>query len=171
MNDCCVKYSNHIRGGRLALFVLTMLFLGTTLPACKGLRSAQAPTVDRISDFKVEGLREGQLHFKFKTRLNNPDRLRFKIRKVELDLMFNGVRIAQINTHKRMTIRRELNPEAEWNVSAALKPLISNPGKLIGSLAMGKVDFDLSGRITISKWGIRKTLPVKLQLPVTIPVR
>jgi len=150
-----------------ALLAVLVLFAAS----CKNLNNAKPPTVDRISAFQVDGLRDGQLHFRFKTRLNNPDRLRFKIRRVELDLIFNGVRLAQINTRKKMLIRREAQPEPEWQVAAELKPLISNPGKLIGSLAMGKVDFDLEGRISISKWGIRRTLPVKLRLPVTIPLR
>lgn len=153
------------------IFLFAPLLLLLLAGSCTSLKRAQAPSVEKISSFEVEGLRDGALHLRFKTRLNNPDRLRFTIRRAELDLMFNGVRVAQISTRKQMRIRGVQHPEQEWKVAAGLKPLISNPLKLAGSLISGNVDFDLEGRITISKWGFRKTLPVKLQLPVTIPLR
>jgi hypothetical protein len=163
----------HRRSRWFPEYLCLFLCAGLTIfsVSCKTLRNAEPPTVEKISGFEVEGLRDGQLHFRFKTRLNNPDRLRFKIRRVEMDLMFNGVRVAQISTTRRLRIRGGLHPEPEWRVAAGLKPLISNPARLAGSLISGKVDFDIEGRITISKWGIRKTIPVKLQLPVTIPLR
>jgi LEA14-like dessication related protein len=137
--------------------------------ACGSYRNVTAPTVEGISAFKVGKVHDGQLPFTFTTRLKNPDKLGFKVKRVDLELMFAGTRIAEIKSNHTMRIKRQLEPELNWEVSAELAPLLKKPGALIGTLLRGKINFEVSGTITVKKFLWSKTIPVKLRLPVEIP--
>ena len=79
--------------------------------------------------------------FNFTTRLKNPDKLKFKVKRVDLDLMLAGTRIAQIKSGRTMKIRRQLQPEMDWNVTAELAPMLKKPGALLVTLFTGRVNF------------------------------
>ena len=70
-----------------------------------------------------------------------------------------------------MKIRRQLQPEMDWNVTAELAPMLKKPGALLGTLFTGRVNFEVSGSMTIRKWFWTRTIPVTLKLPVEIPFR
>ncbi len=139
------------------------------LTSCGSYRNVTAPTVEGISNFKVRKIHDGQLPFTFTTRLKNPDKLAFKVKRVDLELLFAGTRIAEIKSDKKMKIRRQLEPELEWEVSAELAPMLKKPSALLGTLLRGKINFEVSGSITVKKFLWTKTIPVKLKLPVEIP--
>lgn len=137
--------------------------------ACGSYKNVTAPTVDGISHFKVGKFQDGKLPFTFTTRLKNPDKLKFKVKRVDLDLMFAGTRIAQIKSGRTMKIRRQLQPELDWEVTAELAPMLKKPGALLGTLFRGKINFEVSGTMTVRKLFWTRTIPVTLQLPVKIP--
>lgn len=146
-----------------------ILVIVISVSSCGSYRNVTAPTVDGISNFKVGKLHEGQLPFTFTTRLKNPDKLGFKVKRVDLELLFAGTRIAEIKSDKKMKIKRQLEPELVWEVSAELAPMLKKPGALLGTLLRGKINFEVSGTITVKKFLWTKTIPVKLKLPVEIP--
>jgi hypothetical protein len=53
---------------------------------------------------------------------------------------------------------------------ANLEDLMKNPKSILGALFKGKINFETSGTITISKCLYRKTLPVSLKTPIQIPM-
>jgi LEA14-like dessication related protein len=153
-----------------AVLIIALFFVGA-LSSCSSYKNVTAPTVDGISNFKVGKLNGGELPFSFTTRLKNPDKLKFKVKRVDLDLMLAGTRIAQIKSGRTMKIRRQLQPEMDWNVTAELAPMLKKPGALLGTLFTGRVNFEVSGSMTIRKWFWTRTIPVTLKLPVEIPFR
>lgn len=151
-------------------FLLLMLVVSSiSFSSCGSYRNVTAPTVDKISAFKLGKLENGKLPFSFTTRLKNPDKLSFKVKRVDLDLLFAGTRVAQIKSSRTMKIKGSLEPEMEWEVTAELAPMLKKPGALLGTLFTGKVSFEVSGTMTVRKWFWTKTIPVKLKLPVEIP--
>ena len=140
------------------------------LSSCGNYKNVTAPTVNGISDFKIGNLNDGKLPFSFTTRLKNPDKLKFQVKRVELELLIAGVRVAEINSDKKMKIQRQLEPELHWEVTAEMAPLLKNPGVLLGSLMRGKINLEVSGTMTVGKLFWTRTIPVKLKLPVEIPV-
>jgi LEA14-like dessication related protein len=140
------------------------------LSSCGNYKNVTAPTVNGISDFKIGNLHDGKLPFSFTTRLKNPDKLKFHVKRVELELLIAGVRVAEINSDKKMKIHRQLEPELHWEVTAEMAPLLKNPGVLLGSLMRGKINLEVSGTMTVGKLFWTRTIPVKLKLPVEIPV-
>ena len=140
------------------------------LSSCGNYKNVTAPTVNGISDFKIGNLNDGKLPFSFTTRLKNPDKLKFHLKRVELELLLAGVRVAEINSDKKMKIQRQLEPELHWEVTAEMAPLLKNPGVLLGSLMRGKINLEVSGTMTVGKLFWTRTIPVKLKLPVEIPV-
>jgi LEA14-like dessication related protein len=140
------------------------------LSSCGNYKNVTAPTVNGISDFKIGNLNDGKLPFSFTTRLKNPDKLKFHVKRVELELLIAGVRVAEINSDKKMKIQRQLEPELHWEVTAEMAPLLKNPGVLLGSLMRGKINLEVSGTMTVGKLFWTRTIPVKLKLPVEIPV-
>ena len=97
-------------------------------------------------------------------------KLKFQVKRVELELLIAGVRVAEINSDKKMKIHRQLEPELHWEVTAEMAPLLKNPGVLLGSLMRGKINLEVSGTMTVGKLFWTRTIPVKLKLPVEIPV-
>lgn len=156
---------------KVATFLIVGFFGVGVLSSCSSYKNVTAPTVDGISNFKVGKLNGGELPFSFTTRLKNPDKLKFKVKRVDLDLMLAGTRIAQIKSGRTMKIKRQLQPEMDWNVTAELAPMLKRPGALLGTLFTGKVNFEVSGSMTIRKWFWTRTIPVTLKLPVEIPFR
>ena len=148
------------------LLVLSMLFL---LNSCVGIKNIQAPTVDGIKDFKIGSPKDGKLPFSFTTPLKNPDRLKFHIKNADLQLLVAGIQIAEIKTTKKMKIRRQLEPEINWEASAELSLFLANPGALLGSFLKQKPILDINGTITVGKLFWKKTLPIKMKLPIEIP--
>ena len=150
-----------------ALVISALLLLNS----CNGIKNIQAPTVDGIKDFKMGSPSNGKLPFSFTTPLKNPDRLKFHIKSADLEFVVAGVRIAEIKTTKKMKIRRELTPELKWEATAELALLLKNPAALLGSFIKQKPMLDVSGTITVGKLFWKKTLPIKMKLPVEIPFK
>jgi hypothetical protein len=148
------------------LFALSCVFL---ICSCSSYDHVIAPTVNGISGFKIGKLAEGKLPLSFNTTLKNPDKLKFHVKRVNLELIFAGVRVAELRSERKMKIRRQIESEIHWEVVAELAPLLKKPGALLGTLFRGKIDFEVSGTMTIGKFLWSKTVPVKLKLPVEIP--
>lgn len=151
------------------LRLVGLLFLCISIfSSCKGFENVAIPSIEKISAFKLGEFKDGKLNFTFTTQINNPDKLKFKIRKVDLDILMNGNKIAEIHTDRVIKIRRLLKPEVEWEVIGDLKALIK-PGMLLSVILGGKPDFAVKGNIQVSKFLVRKTIPVDLKMPVKLP--
>lgn len=123
-----------------------------------------------ISAFKAGKLKEGKLPISFTTKLKNPDKLAFVIKHVDLELMVAGTRIAEINSSRRLKIKRKLEHEMNWEVTAELAPMLKEPGKLLKSIFSGRPNLEVVGTMTIRKCFWTRTIPVKLKLPVELPI-
>jgi LEA14-like dessication related protein len=148
---------------------ISILLFVISFSACSSYEHATAPTVNGVSNFKIGKLQEGKLPVSFTTTLKNPDKLKFHVKRVDLEIIFAGVRVAEIKSDKKMKIRRTLEPELDWNITAELAPLLKKPGALLGTLFRGKINFEISGTMTVGKLFWSRTVPVKLKLPVEIP--
>ena len=138
------------------------------LSSCKSFENVSIPSVERISNFKPGELKDGKLSFSFTTEINNPDKLKFKIRKVDLEILLNGRKIAEIHTDRVIRIRRLLKPEVKWELTGDLKALIK-PGMILSVLTGGKPDFSVKGTMQVSKCFVRKTIPVDLNTLIKLP--
>ena len=140
------------------------------LVGCKQYKDIQPPTVERITNFTPGALKDGQLTFSFATQLHNPGLLKFKIKSARLDILFNGIKIGELKSFRSIRVKKEIRPEVTWQVTANLEDLIKNPKSILGALFKGKINFETTGTITISKCFYRKTLPVSLKTPIQIPM-
>lgn len=160
-------FHRSFRMNRILLPALLCIFV---FSSCAGFRNAQPPVVKGISDFKPH-IREGGLDMEFTTKLHNPDKLKFRLSDAELDVLVAGVRIARIENTKRIKIKGTEYPNVNWAVRGELAPLLSKPGALLGSVLRGRPTFEVSGYITIRKMLMKRRIPVKLSIPVEIPVK
>jgi LEA14-like dessication related protein len=149
------------------IFSLIIVF---TLGSCKNYNNVRQPTIEKITGFTPGAIKDGNLSFSFTTIINNPDLLKFKIKNVDLELLFNGTKIAEVKTKRTIRVKGEISPEIKWDVVGNIKPMLSKPGALFSSLLSGKVNFQTKGTITISKCLYSKTIPVNLKIPIQIPV-
>jgi LEA14-like dessication related protein len=140
------------------------------LCSCSTYRNVEAPTVSGISAFKAGKLQEGRLPLSFNTTIKNPDRLSFKIKRVDLELLVAGTRIAEIKSNRKVRIRRQLEHEMHWEVTAELAPMLKQPGKLLKSIFTGRPQLEISGTMTVRKLFWTRTVPVKLRIPVELPI-
>ncbi len=147
------------------LFLLTAI-LGFS--SCAGFQNVAMPSIERISKFEAGKLKDGKLDFSFTTEINNPDRLKFKIRKVNLDVLVNDIKVGEIRTQRTIRIMRLQHPEIKWDLTGDLKALLK-PGMLLGILSGKKPQLSVQGNVVVSKWFIRKSIPVNLKLPVQLP--
>lgn len=145
-----------------------ILFFLIGLTSCKGFENVSIPTIEKISKFKPGEWKDGKLTFSFTTQINNPDKLKFKIRKVDLDILLNGNKIAEIHTDRVIRIRKLLKPEVDWELTGDLKALIK-PGMILSVLTGGKPEFSIHGTMQVSKCLVRKTIPVDLKTLVKLP--
>jgi LEA14-like dessication related protein len=147
-----------------------ILMIVFTMGSCASYRNVEAPKVSGISAFKAGKLQEGKLPLSFKTTLKNPDKLSFKIKRVDLELLVAGTRIAEIKSNRNVRVRRKIEHEMQWEVTAELAPMLKQPGKLLKSLFTGRPQLELSGTMTVRKLFWTRTIPVKLKLPVELPI-
>lgn len=145
-----------------------ILFFLIGLTSCKSFENVSIPTVEKISKFRPGEWKDGKLTFSFTTQINNPDKLKFKIRKVDLDVLLNGNKIAEIHTDRVIRIRKLLKPEVDWELTGDLKALIK-PGMILSLLSGGKPEFSVKGTMQVSKFLVRKTIPVDLKTLVKLP--
>lgn len=148
--------------------ILALLLAFALLPSCASLENVQIPTVEKISRFQFGELRDGKLAFSFYTDLRNPDKLKFRIKKVDLDILLNNHKIAEIHSNRTIRIRRLLNPEIKWELTGDLRELI-RPGNILGVLLGKKPDIVVKGELVVARFPIRKTIPVNLKVPVELP--
>ena len=151
------------RNFRIVFFACLLLFT-----SCKSFENVAIPSVEKISNFKPGQLKDGKLNFSFTTQINNPDKLKFKIRRVDLDILMNGNKIGEIHTNRVIKIRRLLKPEVNWELTGDLKSLIK-PDMILSVLTGGKPEFAVKGSIQVSRLFFRKSIPVDLKTPVKLP--
>ncbi len=138
------------------------------LSSCKSFENVSIPSFERISDFKPGEWKDGKLSFSFTTEINNPDKLKFKIRRVDLDILLNGRKIAEIHTDRVIRIKRLLKPEVKWDLTGDLKALIK-PGMILSMLTGGKPEFSVKGTMQVSKCLVRRTIPIDLNTLIKLP--
>lgn len=151
---------------RLFRFFLFSAILGFS--SCAGFQNVAMPSIERISNFEAGKLKDGKLDFSFTTEIHNPDRLKFKIRKVNLDVLVNDIKVGEIRTQRTIRIMRLQHPAVKWDLTGDLKALLK-PGMVLGILSGKKPQLSVQGNVVVSKWFIRKSIPVNLKLPVQLP--
>ena len=148
-----------------SLIVFTVV-LGFT--SCAGFENVAMPSIERISKFEPGNFKDGKLDFSFTTEINNPDRLKFKIRSVSLDVLVNDIKVGEINSKRAIRILRLQHPEVKWDLTGDLKSLVK-PNMILSVLSGKKPDLKVKGSVVVSKWFFRKSIPVNLSLPVQLP--
>lgn len=150
------------------LFIVLILTIGQS---CSSYRDLQEPVIERISDVKWGGVSDGKVDFSLKTQIRNPGHLKFRIRKAELNLIYNNVRIGTLRSRNRVKINKALESEVEWKIRGDLGELLTKPAGILQGIIKGSSDLTLDGNITISKCIWRKTLPVSLSTPIKLPFK
>jgi LEA14-like dessication related protein len=151
---------------RLLRIFLFICMLGFT--SCAGFENVAIPSIERISKFEPGNFKDGKLDFSFTTEINNPDRLKFKIRSVSLDVLVNDIKVGEINSKRAIRILRLQHPEVRWDLTGDLKALVK-PSMVISVLSGKKPDLKVKGSVVVSKCFFRKSIPVNLSLPVQLP--
>jgi LEA14-like dessication related protein len=151
---------------RLSYIIFFIQILAIT--SCAGFENVSMPSIERISKFEPGNFKDGKLDFSFTTEINNPDRLKFKIRSVNLDVMVNDIKVGEVNSRRTIKILRLQHPEVKWELTGDLKALVK-PKMLFSVLSGKKPDLKVKGSVVVSKWFFRKSIPVNLSLPVQLP--
>jgi len=149
----------------LIAFLTAFCFTG-----CSTYKHGQLPTVAKITNFKPGAIKDGNFTFSFDTQIHNPGLLKFKIKRVEVNILFNGVKIGELKTSRNIRIKKEIRPEVTWQVTGNISNIVKNPGAVLAAIFKGKINFETQGTITISRCFFSKTLPVNLKTPVQIPM-
>ena len=109
------------------LSIISFVTILLILESCKNYENVKAPTVEKITGFTPGAIKDGNLSFSFTTVINNPDLLKFKIKHVDLELLFNGTRIAEVKSKRTIRVKGEIKPEIKWDVLGNIKPMLSKP--------------------------------------------
>jgi len=156
---------------RFTFFIsISLMIASFPFGGCRQYKNIQAPTVERITHFTPGALENGSFTFSFATQLHNPGLLKFRIKSVRLDVLFNGIKIGELKSSRSIRVKNEIRPEVTWEITAKLGDFFKSPGSVLGALFKGKINFETSGTITISKCFYSKTLPVSLKTPIQIPM-
>lgn len=150
---------------RLGLSTLALLLL---MNSCASFRDVQMPQIEKISNVRTGELKEGKLAITFTTEIRNPDKLKFRIRRVDLDILLNGNKVGEIRSNRVIRIRSLLQPQVEWTLIADLKSFIK-PGTLLSLALSGRPQLGVQGSVRVSKFLLRKTIPVNLSTGLTLP--
>jgi LEA14-like dessication related protein len=150
--------------------VLAFIALAFSFTSCGILRQPREPQIEKITNVKVGKIHDGKLDLKVTTRLYNPDRIKFRIRKVDLDILINGYPVGKITNPSVIRIPKETNPDIEWDIEANLMKLIK-PGMLLSVITQQKMKLELSGYIRVKKSLFAKNIPVRVDSPFEIPYK
>lgn len=154
---------------RIALFLVSIgLILSSS--SCGIFRHPREPQIEKITNVKVGKINDGKLDLKVSTRLYNPDRIKFRIRKVDLDILINGYPVGKITNPSVIRIPKETNADIDWDIEANLMKLLK-PGMLLSVITQQKMKLELSGHIRVKKSLFAKNIPVRVDSPFEIPYR
>ncbi|MFN4122293.1 MAG: LEA type 2 family protein [Flavobacteriales bacterium] len=154
---------------RFTIFLFSIVFIVSTT-SCGIFSQPREPQIEKITNVKVGKINDGKLDLKVSTKLYNPDRIKFRIRKVDLDILINGYPVGKITNPSVIRIPKETNADIDWDIEANLMKLLK-PGMLLSVITQQKMKLELSGYIRVKKSLFAKNIPVRVDSPFEIPYR
>jgi hypothetical protein len=161
-----LEFGMLIHTWRLVFVLLGGLMLG--FQSCKAYEISEFPTIERITRIEPGNLKDGKLDISFTTEIKNPGRFRFKVRKIDLDVFIDDTQIGTLNSKRVMDILRLQNAEVKWDLTGDVKALLK-PEMLINVITGKTPQFRVEGKMVVSKFIFRKTIPVNIKTPIKLP--
>jgi len=151
---------------RLVFVLLAGLTLG--FQSCRAYEISEFPTIERITRIEPGNFKDGKLDISFTTEIKNPGRFKFKVRSIDLDVFIDDTPIGTLNSKRVIDILRLQNSEVKWDLTGDVKALIK-PEMLINVLTGKTPQFRVDGKMVVSKFIFRKTIPVRIATPIKLP--
>jgi LEA14-like dessication related protein len=136
--------------------------------SCKTYEISEFPTIERITRIEPGNFNDGKLDISFTTEIKNPARFKFKVRRIDLDVFIDDTQIGTLNSNRVIDILRLQNAEVKWNLTGDVKALIK-PEMLINVFTGKTPQFRVDGKMVVSKFIFRKTIPVHINTPIKLP--
>ncbi|MFN5318012.1 MAG: hypothetical protein ACK5CY_04140 [Bacteroidia bacterium] len=152
---------------RLTYFLLGVLTL--SIQSCRTYEISDFPTIERITRIEPGNFKDGKLDISFTTEIKNPGRFKFKVRRIDLDVFIDDTQIGTLNSKRVIDILRLQNAEVKWDLTGDVKALIK-PEVLINVFTGKTPQFRVEGKMVVSKFIFRKTIPVHIKTPIKLPL-
>lgn len=115
----------------------------------------------KVENIKVKNISKAGISLEISALIENRTYHSFKISDARLDVMLNQVSIGQVKLKEDCLIRRRRAETYTFNVEASYSDLISGGLATLVNLAFKKqIRCTCKGWMEVSKWGIRKKIPV-----------
>lgn len=134
--------------------IASVFVLVLTINSC----DLEEPDFSNFSNFKFGKLDGKKLDISFDVKIDNPNKIGFKIKKGNADFLVNDLKLGEVHYTKKMKIKRKA--EREYTIPLTLE---LSDGALIriAQLATKKdFTFELKGTIKGSTLGFSKTIPI-----------
>lgn len=115
-----------------------------------------------LREVKVNGVDDGKLLVSGNAVFENPNKLKGKIKKVDIYVIHKGDTLARVNEINKMKVPAN----GEFSVPLTMKLSINKLQKgllsnLVSIISHRTVDLSFSGNIKVSSWGISQKVPVE----------
>ncbi len=145
----------------LLLLFFIMIF---GLSACK----IQAPIIGSPTDYKVEKFNLKEVKLKIWLPIENPNKLKFNISKVDLDIYINGSKLGKVTKLEKVQIPAKSKDIYAVKLHVEMKDLGVSAMSALAHLSSRRVLLKLDGSVTVSKFVIVKKIEVESEESIKI---
>lgn len=137
------------------LYLLVVL-LGTGLAGCKIV----APQVSGVRNFSLADDPGGNKALKMEIRVNNPNRVGFRVSDPAFEVFLNGTRIGIAQSDKKIRIKARSNDYHTIYLGTDIRSLSGALAPLLSVLSSGKIQFEAKGQLKARCLGQKRVMGI-----------
>lgn len=125
-------------------------------------------SVGKVKQLEVNELSLKGVNLNLLIPIKNDNNFQFRITKVDLKVMVNGIELGKVVDTKNKVIPANSNNDHEFNLSVKFKTVLSDAAELFKTLRKRKADVRIVGNIKVKKFLLTKNIKVDEKNPVDI---
>jgi LEA14-like dessication related protein len=145
---------------------ISLLLLIFSLSSCKEIEQLE---LEGVENFAVKNLSIKGMTLELDMKVYNPNNIKFKVKKYDLDIYVNNMRIGKAKIKQKMVLPKRSSSSHHLTVETDFKDLLLGALPLISSLQKkNQAKVRVTGNIKVSVLGISKKVDVEFQKEVTL---
>lgn len=144
------------------ILVFVLLVFGLT--SC----NIQSPIIEKPTSYEVEKLDFQDIKLKIWLPIENPNKISFNIKDVDMDIYVNGMKLGKVTKLEKVRIPKESKDIYAIKLHVKVKDLGMSSMAAMRELKSRRIKIKLDGSVTVSKFVIVKKLEVVAEESVKI---
>lgn len=145
----------------ISVSLFFLLFLG----ACSEFNEI---TIGSPSAIKVNGLNDNKLNIDLYLPIHNPNNLKFRITKIDMNIVLNDNYLGKITNADHVSIPASSDEKLRFNLDLEIKSVVKGLISIVNIVSQGRVEVKSDGYIRVRCGFVGKTIPVHNETSVNV---